>query len=192
MANNDIVKAGTLVLSNLKELNDANLFWSDILEPSLWLGFNQCINEFITDTAPMFKTYKRPLSKEFGTRTLRPDWDIIDDKGNILYFYLNVNDPNEDTYTIISLMEDIAYKTGFFLDIDDKNPLRENDNIQRSFGQYLKKDHMFIPFQFDKEKVIQCWLRNNGQFPKDDEMFNPLRDAMEKVKLFVHSNRITV
>lgn len=187
MANSDVVKAGTLVLSNLKELNDANIFWDDILEPALWHSFNQCINEFITDNTPLFKTYKRPLSREFGTRTLRPNWDISDNEGNSLCFYLGVNDPNEYTYPIISLIGNIEYKTGFFLDIDDGNLLCENNNIQISFGQYLKKDHLFIPFQFDKEKVIQCWLTNNGQFQKDDEMFNPLRDAMEKVKLFVQT-----
>lgn len=186
--NNEERQAGVLILSNLKMFNEAQVYFTEYIDPAFWQGFDSCVERFIKDKG---WTGEANFKENAYCKLAQPDWDS---ESNKCYYEITDTGTEENYYlAIMCNMGTEQGRLGFQFYLDNKyfggiNKIKKSTHSIQRYSNQLKslgfidqgKCSYFIPIILDANLLAECW-KENGSFPENHEVFSPLKDVLEKL-----------
>ncbi|MGJ0577164.1 hypothetical protein ACR71G_03375 [Xenorhabdus bovienii] len=187
------LRAGALILSQLKMFNEATVVFYNQIDPAFWKGFDQCINRFLKNNSWAGKAeFEQKESCWFAPY----DWEVETDNWKY-WFETHFAAYKEDDYYLAVITntgtEQAEFGLRFKMNADyfggQKKLNTYTSTIAREYRDQLinigfddhGKGNFFLPIRLDANQLAECWQKY-GAFLDDNEVFSPLRDALEKLR----------
>lgn len=191
-------KAGELILSQLGMFNEAMVLYGTVIEPAIFKGIDECVENFVHDSEWIGKSHLGPDGSWVAPKTWLNNQGEEEPERNA-WFEIDVIESHDDYWPALFCGAGTrGGQAGFLFKVNNRifgglNPWKKyvNSIITGELMAQLSKlgfkkwgdknEFFFLPVLLDNKVLAQSWL-DYGEFTKDDESLAPLNEALEKLK----------